>query len=910
MHAEGSPRLPPPASAEPAAAALPPALSAAPDGPGEPIGPTAPDLSAAPDAPARPDVRDAPEAPAAPDVPADAGLRLAALMLSWLCGVALQLQQPQLWPAPGYAAAGAAAALSAWVAARAAMRAAGAVRQQARRQPLPVALPAAVLASVLAAALAGFAYTGARAGWRLAERLPAALEGRDLELTGIVTGLPQPGPQGLRFDFAVEAARLDGVVVASPARVSLNWGRGFDADPLLGAAPPPIEAGQRWRLPVRLRQPHGLMNPGGFDLELWLFEQRIGATGNVRTADGSARLLDARAGRPVDRLRQRLRDAILLRVAEPRAAGVLAALAVGDQAAIARDDWELLRTTGIAHLMSISGLHVTMFAWLAGGLAGLAWRRCGRCLLWRPAPPVARWCGVAAAAAYALLAGWGVPAQRTVLMLAAVAALRSGGLRWPPLLVLLAAAAAVTLLDPWALLQAGFWLSFAAVGLLMVGDPPHRRPAAAAGWRRALQGLRGGVRSQAVASLGLAPLTLIFFQQVSVVGFVANLVAIPLVTLLITPLALLGVVWQALWRPAAWLVDALAQGLALLAAWPWAVWSVPAAPPWAAAAAALGIALLLLPLPPRLRLLGLLLLLPLAAPPLDRPAEGRFEVVAADVGQGSAVLVRTRGHLLVVDAGPRYSPEADAGERVLLPLLRSRGETRIDRLVLSHRDADHVGGAASLLAGMPVAAISSSLESGHPLLREPQAHDPGGPPQGQMPPRAARSLAVERCAAGQRWVWDGVRFEFLHPLPGEPPPGTPTNARSCVLHVEAGDGRSLLLPGDIEAAQEAALVARAGAQLRAMVLVLPHHGSRTSSTQDFLLAVAPGAALAQSGYRNRFGHPAPEVEARVHALGIELLRSDRCGAWTWDAQGASRCERQAAARYWHYRAPPEDAAAR
>ncbi|MBN8511124.1 MAG: MBL fold metallo-hydrolase, partial [Burkholderiales bacterium] len=256
-----------------------------------------------------------------------------------------------------------------------------------------------------------------------------------------------------------------------------------------------------------------------------------------------------------------------------------------------------------------------------------------------------------------------------------------------------------------------------------------------------------------------------------------------------------------------------------------------------------------------------------------------IEVIVADVGQGSAVLVRTRRHLLVYDAGPRYAPEADAGQRVLLPLLRARGETRIDRLVLSHRDIDHVGGAAALLAGVEVAAIASSLEPGHPLRRAGVPHEP--------------------CAAGGRWQWDGVDFEWLHPLPGAA--GASPNALSCVLRVQAADGRSLLLAGDIEAAQEAALVARAGARLRAQVLVVPHHGSRTSSTEAFVQAVAPGTALVQAGYRNRFGHPAPAVQARYEALGVELQRSDHCGAWTWTAEGSTRCEREAGARYWHHR---------
>ncbi|HEY6132586.1 MAG TPA: DNA internalization-related competence protein ComEC/Rec2, partial [Rubrivivax sp.] len=589
------------------------------------------------------------------------------------------------------------------------------------------------------------------------------------------------------------------------------------------------------------------------------------------------------AAHPVERWRQQIRDAILVRVHDAGVAGVLAALAVGDQAAIERDEWALYRNTGVAHLMSISGLHLTMFAWLAGLGVGLAWRQSTRLMLAVPAPTAARWGGLLCAVAYALLAGWGVPAQRTVFMIGAVVLLRTLGLRWPTPLVLLVAALVVSLLDPWALLQPGFWLSFAAVGLLIVSEPVSRAAGTAAQTLPARLRAVGaqGLRTQAVATLGLAPLSMLFFQQVSVVGFVANVAAIPLVTLLVTPLALLGVLAPPLWSLAGALVQGLNAVLGFLAALPGAVWSAAAAPAWAVASGLLGGALLLLPLPWRLRLLGLPMLLPLLAPAPERPSEGSFEFVAVDVGQGTAALVRTARHLLVYDTGPQTAPEADAGERVLVPLLRARGEKAIDLLLLSHRDSDHVGGAASLLAAVSVRASSSSLADTHPLQ--------------------ARLPAHRRCDAGQRWAWDGVQFEVLHPLTSDHARPQKPNALSCVLLVSAANGQRALLAGDIEADQETALVARAGGALRADMLLVPHHGSRTSSTAAFIDAVAPRWAVVQAGYRSRFGHPAPDVVARYTARGAEVLRSDRCGAWVW-RPGASggRCQRRVAPRYWHH----------
>jgi len=827
--------------------------------------------------------------------PAARGTLLAA---AWLVGLVLQLRQPALWPDEYVQLLGAVAAALALLCWR-------------WRRHAAVALLLVVCVGAI-----GFASTSLRAARQLQDGLPAALEGQDIDVTGVVAELPRVDLTGTRFVFATEAATLRGAPVRIPQRLSLGWYRGADDDALFSGPQEELRAGQRWRFTVRLRQPHGSLNPHGFDLELWLFERGLGAGGYVRARPDTpaVKLADA-AGQPVERMRQALRDALQQEVGDATAAGVLAALVIGDQAAIDRDGWDLFRVTGVAHLMSISGLHVTMFAWLAGGVVGWLWRRHPRLPLWLPAPQAARWGGLLAATGYALLAGWGVPAQRTVGMIAVVVALRSAGLRWPLHAVLLAAAVAVTLVDPWAMLQPGFWLSFAAVALLVASEPVQREVTLPGrdgeGWRaRTLHTLRAGLRTQVVATVGLAPLSLVFFQQVSLVGFIANLVAIPLVTLLIVPLAMLGVLLPPLWSASAALVQGLMAFLQALAALPLAVWSAAAAPPWAVACGLLAGALAVLPLPWRLRLLALPLALPLLAPPLARPAPGQFELVAADIGQGTAVLVRTSQHLLVFDTGPAYTPEADAGGRVLLPLLRARGETRVDLLVLSHRDSDHTGGAASLLAGVPVAALSTSLAAGHPLL--------------------ARGVAHRPCHAGQTWLWDGVRFDVLHPLVQDLALPLKPNALSCVLRVQ-GVGASALLTGDIEAAQETALVQRLGPALRSDVLLVPHHGSKTSSTPPFLDTVQPSVAVVQAGYRSRFGHPAPEVMARYASRGIAVVRSDRCGAWTLPpatvaaavaatvaaaassasspaatdpavagALSAATCERDLARRYWHH----------
>jgi competence protein ComEC len=801
-----------------------------------------------------------------------AGTVLAGVLLAWLAGLVLQLQQPALWRPSLYAAiavAGLVFAAAAW---------------HLRRATLLV-----LVTGMLAAAALGFSWTGARACLRLADGLATELEGQNLLVSGVVASLPQASPSGTRFLFQVESAQWRGQPVTLPPLLSLGWYRNWQDEAPLDDPRAELRAGQRWRLPLRLKRPHGAMNPGGFDQELWLFEQGVRASGYVRATPAlPPRQLHDAAGFALQRQRQAVRDAIVEHVPDPRAAGVLAALSVGDQGAIERADWDLFRASGIAHLMSISGLHVTMFAWLAGASIGALWRRSTRLMLRWPAPWAARWGGVVAATGYALLSGWGVPSQRTVWMLVTAAALSSLGLRWPWLLVLLATAAVVTLIDPWALLQVGFWLSFMAVALLMSSAGAQPTPAPA-GRRhpalgRAAHALREGLRTQAVATLGLAPMTLVFFQQLSLVGFAANLVAIPLVTLVITPLALLGLLAPVLWQLGAWVVQLLAGLLGWLAALPGAVWTVPQAPWWAQAAGLAAGALMLLPLPWRLRLLALPMAGTLLWPAVPHPAPGRFELLAADVGQGTAVLVRTHSHQLLYDTGPQYSRDSDAGERVLLPLLRLHGTQPLDLLMLSHSDTDHTGGAASVLAHWPVRSLSSSLAPGHALLARGVPHIP--------------------CQAGQKWQWDGVRFAVLHPAAQTPDsapgvrPAKP-NSLSCVLKVEDGAGRSVLLTGDAEAAQEAQMLAGDRTALHSELMLVPHHGSRTSSSAAFLDAVSPRLAIVQAGYRSRFGHPAPDVMARYAERGIEVVRSDRCGAFRWSAE-ESGCERDAARRYWHF----------
>ncbi|MDB5912501.1 MAG: internalization-related competence protein-like protein [Ramlibacter sp.] len=798
-----------------------------------------------------------------PPAPAGSGATLSPALLGVVLGAAVQLQQPRLWPESLYVAGSALAAL---LMALCILRRGGRLRW---------------LAMLLAAALLSGSVTGWRASAFARSGLDPALEGRNLAVTGWIAAMPQRNEAGLRFRFEPDAASLDGRPVRVPPQLMLGWYASADGSELQ-RQPPDLQPGDRWDFSVRLKAPHGHVNPHGFDYELWLWEQGVQATGYVRAGprDPPPRRLATSWRKPVERARWKVRQAIFAQVTDARLAGVLAALVVGDQAAIERADWDVFRATGVAHLMSISGLHVTMFAWAAAALVGALWRRSTRlCLAW-PAQHAGLAGGVLLAGAYAVFSGWGVPAQRTVCMLAVVALLRLGARDWPWPSVWLLACATVLAADPWALTQAGFWLSFVAVGVLFATgrpQPPRPQPPPPLAVRL-LGSLAALLREQWVVTVALTPLSLLLFGQVSVVGLLANLLAIPWVTLVVTPLGLAGVFFAPLWSAGAVAVDWLATVLQWLAQIPFATWAAPAPPLWAGAAGVLGGVLLAARLPWSARLLGVPLLLPVLAWQAPRPPPGQFEVLAADVGQGNALLVRTAAHTLVYDTGPGYSRDTDAGQRVLVPLLRALGE-QVEVVMLSHRDSDHTGGAGAVLRMQSSARLVSSLEDGHPL----QALRPSS-----------------RCSAGQRWTWDGVQFEVLHPAAADYGQRLRPNAMSCVLRVSNGQAGALLA-GDVEKPQEA-LLALAPQRIAADLLLVPHHGSRTSSTDAFLDAVRPTVALVQAGYRNRFGHPAADVVDRYRVRQIALVASAWCGAASWRSGEPHRvrCERVVAARYWHH----------
>jgi len=773
-------------------------------------------------------------------------------------------------------------------------------------------------------ALFGWAQTDARAQWRMgadAASLASAApswEGGERWVVGRVADLPALGASGMRWRFELEPEPTTDAVDAKLPRGSLPSNvlvfASAARDGLAGVSPlPPIRVGERWALKLSLRRPNGLANPGGFDAEQWLFTLGVQAQGSWR---GEARWLAApppawqRPDWALGRWRQTARERLLAWVADrPPEAAVLVALLVGDQSGIDDATWDVLRRTGISHLVSVSGLHVTLFAWLAQVVIGWIWRRHPRWVARLPTPTAARWGGLLSSAAYAALAGWGIPAQRTVWMLATATVLRHQACDWPGWLIWLLAGAAVLLADPWGLLQASFWLSFVAVGLLVLSDASQGRAASdpdLGRLRRWRSAVGSAAHSQAVATWGLAPLSLCFFQSLSVAGLGVNAVAIPLFSFVITPLVLLGGLsdsFSLAWTAAAQILAMGMEGLKVVSAWPGAVWVQAPVSLGLLVVGMVGVALSVMPLPAAWRWGGCLCILPVLCPASQAPRWGQMAVTVADVGQGSAVIVRTHEHTLLFDAGPALGPVADAGQRVLSPLLHQLGIQRLDRLVLSHGDQDHVGGAASLMNAWPVGLVLSPLLPSHLLHRQALSRAESG---------------HQPCHRDMQWSWSGVHFSMLHPDVGqydERPAGgrsaaaASSNARSCVLKVVDAQGHALLMTGDIEAAQEAWLLEQTGpAGLRVDALVAPHHGSLTSSSEAFLDAVRPGLVWVQSGFLNRYGHPHRRVLERYAQRGIQMLNTVDCGAW----QGLGSdlvagpavlqgCQRVRSVRYWQRR---------
>jgi len=715
----------------------------------------------------------------------------------------------------------------------------------------------------------GFYHAAWQAEQRLAVSLPDEWQGRDIEVIGVVAELPRHYEGGLRFSFNVEKTLTPQASVPQHIYLSTYYDK--------QSAPLGLRAGERWQLTLRLKQPHGSSNPHGFDFELWALENNVRAVGYVHNKGNNLRL-DALADGVAYRIeswRETVRDKFNTTLGSAPYSGVLSALAIGDQGGIPSAQWQVFTRTGVNHLMSISGLHITMLASFGFALTYWLWRRSTRLTLLLPARKVAALVALLVALGYALLSGFAVPAQRTVYMVGAVAVALWLNRNFSLGQILSIALLGVLIPDPWAVMSPGFWLSFGAVAIILyvtahrVGHAHWQQKdgGGAAGHPSAyfLQVLEEYATVQWAMTIGLIPMLLALFQQVSLVSPIANAFAIPLVSLIVVPLALLGAVlppYFSNWDVPLWLAHIVMDWTMVLLEWlsalPQAVWTQHAPPAWSIVAGMLGVLWILLPRGFPARWLGFLLLLPMFLNTPEPPAQGALRLIIFDVGQGLAVATQTQHHALLYDTGPDFSGDADSGNRILIPTLRALGISKLDGLMLTHDDTDHTGGAASVIQAMPIGWLSSSLPDGHPLLQQ--------------------ANIVKRCMDGQSWQWDGIDFEVLHPDSASyAEEKIRKNNRGCVLRISVGN-QHVLLAADIEKESEQRLIKEHADKLSATLLVVPHHGSKTSSTVEFVATTLPDHAVFTVGYRNHFGHPREEVLERYTDSGAELLRSDEDGA--------------------------------
>ncbi len=685
----------------------------------------------------------------------------------------------------------------------------------------------------LAFCLLGFAWALWLADARLSARLPAELEGKNISVTGYIASIPNASQHGVNFLFALQERQHKPV----HGLLKLSW-----AEPTAK-----LQVGDQWRFTVRLKKPYGTRNQGGFDYEAFAFQAEITGNGYVVAKLPFKWLSSHWYHHPVDRVRQYFKEKIAANLPVSQTSQWITALAVGERNDIDSSDWQVLRNTGTNHLMAIAGLHIGFMAFLAHFLVEKLWRRVPRLVLAVPAVQAGAVGALLMALTYSALAGFSIPTQRACWMLFAFLSASLLRRKLPAWQAWSAAIGCVLLWNPFSVLTESFWLSFGSVALIIYGVSGRLSPS---GWW-----WKWG-RIQWVIALGLLPLSIALFQQFSLIAFIANSVAIPWVGFVVVPLCFLGtfllLISAKLGGLVLWLADKILGVLWIVLAWfahlPGVVWYQYVPSLWMIVVGVIGVVFLLLPVGFPGRYLGVIWLLPIVLYKAPHPQHGDVWLTVLDVGQGLSAVVQTEKHFLVFDAGPRFGSSFDMGESVVLPYLRSMGALRLDMLVISHGDNDHIGGAKAIMSALPVTAVRTSVPNKIP--------------------------GSDYCFRGLHWDWDGVNFAFLYPTADTL---ALNNDSSCVLRVTHGQ-QHFLLTGDIEKYAENELTDNQSEFLPADILVAPHHGSKTSGVKRFLQAVHPVAVVIPIGYRNRYHFPHASVLRTYNELGLIQFDTAKSGA--------------------------------
>jgi len=692
---------------------------------------------------------------------------------------------------------------------------------------------------------------------------PDEYEGKELLLEGTIVSIPKTTIRSTQFYFKTQLNHKD-------YKFKLSCYEKLYQVP---------QAGEHWRLLIKLKRPHGSMNPGGFDYERSLYRKGISATGYIRRDDINQYLNDAELNRSlfdyILSLRQQLSNSLQSRLMEMPHSGIIEALAIGERHRMTNGEWNVLTRTGTIHLVAISGLHIGLVAGFTFLLIRFFVSRCYRLMRNTPAQVPAAVIAIVAAFIYALLAGFTIPTQRAFLMVCIVMlslvqrrTVRTSNIINFSLLVVL-------IIDPMSVLDVGFWLSFAAVAIILF---------AAVGRIKVPSAVVSLSKIQLVIAVGMLPLMLIFFQRVSLVAPLANLIAVPWLSFVTAPATLLATLLMGistslsngLFIVATGSLEFIWQFLEWLSLQSWAVVDTHLPVTWTLIPAGLAALYLLMPRGMPGRWLALLLFLPAFFVSRDSPKHGELNLTLIDVGQGLSLLLQTQHHSLVFDTGPRYSSSFNAGKNIVIPVLKSQGIHKVDSLIVSHGDNDHSGGAHAILDDFTVESVYSGANT-----------------------QRWRSDDARVCQAGQSWQWDGVGFEILHPQIKQAKGG---NNRSCVLQVRVGR-KVILLPADIERAAELQLIAEYGDNLKSHILIAPHHGSKTSSSREFIDAVSPRLVLIANGYRNRYRFPHESVINRYQQIGAKWLETQHSGAISILVTPERLSEpviwREERRRYWH-----------
>ncbi len=704
-------------------------------------------------------------------------------------------------------------------------------------------------------------YTHVVTNWSL----PLELEGKKVLVTGYVAAPPSNKHYGVSFEFKTKT--VAGKKVS--AKLKLGW---YGKSKIV----PKISAGDRWQLLVRLKRPHGVLNPGGFDLEKHLLMHHIRATGYVIDSELNQILESHFYHYPLSRLRQFLISKMAEVLSDEELAPIIIAFASGAQDKITQPQWQVMRDTGTSYLVAIAGLHIGLVASIAFLLAQFLWRLSRRLPLIIPAKEAGIIVGLVFGFIYGAVSGFSIPTERSLVMLVMFSfavLMRRNTKSWNAWLWSLFL---VLIINPLAILTIGFWLSFSAVASIIYVSN---------GYVKVAQSHLGKFwRMQLTVTVALLPFTLLFFQQFSFITIIANLIAMPGVCLVVVPMSLLGAITLLI---SSNLGGCILWGSAklLYLIWWWLTflshnfngsWYHPIYNWWVLITASIGVVLLLAPRGFPTRLLGLVWLLPLFfyVPPKPE-VDGQVWFTLLDAGQGLAAVVQTKSHILLYDTGPRFF-DNDAGASIIVPYLRQKGIQSVDTMIISHGDSDHSGGATSVLSSLPVSNIVTSV------------------------PEKYTSYAATPCINGQHWQWDGVDFYIL-----SPPANTflDSNNASCVLKIVTRSN-SLLLTGDIEREAENLLLENHRSDLKSTILVAPHHGSATSSTEELVAAVAPQYVIFPVGYNNRFHFPHKKVMARYLAKQAKLLDVSRAGAITFKFDDNSgilepECYRQKVRHIWY-----------